>query len=194
VRTTLGQRSSRASESSEQMSILGHVAIGVATARLTTRAGQPSKTIRTRMVVLAALALLPDIDLVLQEIAPSVSMLQHRAATHSLAFAIGVGGTIALVVLARSGRRAAAWGFVAGAVVASHGLLDSLGDSNLGVALLWPFSNARLLAPWHVLPNPSLPGLLSTRGLAEVAIEFVLFLPFWLYAFLPRSSVPEPEG
>jgi hypothetical protein len=44
------------------MSILGHVAIGVATARLVAPPGKPSYVLRTRMVVLTALALLPDLD------------------------------------------------------------------------------------------------------------------------------------
>ena len=168
------------------MSILGHIAIGVATARFITPAGQPSTNRGIRMVTLSALALLPDIDFLLHGIAPSARFLEHRGATHSFAIAVLVGASIALTIRVRGGRGPAMWGLVATAVVASHGLLDFVGDSSLGVALLWPFSDARLQAPWHVLPNPSLPGMVSTPGIAELALEFALFLPFWLYAFLPR--------
>jgi inner membrane protein len=170
------------------MSLLGHVAIGVATARRTTPAGEPRKKLGTRIVVFSALALLPDVDFVLHRLAPSIAYLDHRGATHSLAFALGVGASVALVIVASGRGRPVAWGVIAGAVVASHGVLDCLGDTSLGVALFWPFSDARVLAPWHVLPNPALQGLFSSHGLAELGIEFLLFVPFWLYAFLPRRD------
>lgn len=169
------------------MSVLGHVAIGVATARRITPAGDQGK-LSWRMAVFSMLALLPDIDLALGAVARSMPLLDHRGATHSIAVAVGVGGAIALVIRVQGRQNAAAWGIVACALVASHGLLDSLGDSDLGVALLWPFSDVRLLAPWHPLPNPSLPGMFSSSGLATLAIEFLVLLPFWLYAFLPRRS------
>jgi inner membrane protein len=176
------------------MSLFGHVAIGVATARLITPAAEPSKTLGTRMVTLGALALLPDIDFLLERISPSAGFLDHRGATHSFAVALIIGASIAVAIRARGGRGSVMWGLVATAVVASHGLLDYFGDSSLGIALLWPFSDARLLAPWHVLPNPSPQGLFSTRGLFELASEFVLFLPFWLYAFLPRRTARNVEN
>jgi inner membrane protein len=170
------------------MSVLGHVAIGVAAARRVTPGGEPQQRLGVHMVVLAALALLPDIDFLLHDAVPSIALLDHRAATHSLAFAVVVGGLIAPAIRVSGGQRPLCWGLLAGAVVASHGLLDSFGDSDLGVALLWPFSDARILAPWHVLPNPALGGLLTRVGLATLALEFLVFMPFWLYAFLPRSA------
>jgi membrane-bound metal-dependent hydrolase YbcI (DUF457 family) len=168
------------------MSLLGHVAIGVATARLITPAGEPPGLLRARMVVLAALAMLPDIDFLFEAHAPYVGPLAHRGASHSFATAILVGAIIAVAIKLRGGRRAVVWGLLASAVVASHGVLDWFGASDLGVALLWPLSDARSLAPWHFLPNPSWPGLVSAHGLSELALEFAVFLPFWLYAFLPR--------
>jgi inner membrane protein len=168
------------------MSMLGHVAIGVAAARLVTPAGKPSHVLRTRMVVLTALALLPDVDFLIEAVAPSASPFAHRGASHSFAIAMVVGASIAVAIRLRGGRRAVAWGLLATAVVASHGVLDLLGESDLGVALLWPMSDARFLATWHFLPNPPWPGVLSAYGLSELALEFAVFLPFWLYAFLPR--------
>jgi Predicted membrane-bound metal-dependent hydrolases len=138
------------------------------------------------MFVLSALAFLPDTDFILHQLAPSIAALNHRGATHSLAVAVGVGCLAALVIKAWGAKRPLAWGVLVSAVVASHGLLDYFGDSNLGVALLWPISDVRLLAPWHVLPNPTIAGLLSSVGFAEFGSEFVVFLPIWLYAFLPR--------
>jgi inner membrane protein len=176
------------------MSLLGHIAIGVATARLITPADQGSRTLRMRMVGLAALAMLPDIDFLLHGIAPSATFLNHRGITHSFVFALVVGATIAAMTRALGGRGAMVWGLVATGVVASHGVLDYFGDSSLGVALLWPFSDERFLARWHVLPNPSFTGLFLPPGLAELASEFLLFMPFWLFAFLPRRVAPSMKS
>jgi inner membrane protein len=169
------------------MSLLGHVAIGVATARRITPAGEPPSKVGTRMVVFAALAFLPDIDFVLQALAPSITDLEHRGATHSLVLAVAVGAFVALANTLRGGQHPVYWGLVAAGLLASHGGLDWLGNSSLGVELLWPFSDARLLAPWHLLPNPGLVHFFSSRNLATLAIEVLVFLPFWLYAFAPRK-------
>jgi inner membrane protein len=175
------------------MSLLGHIAIGVATARRITPADQPTETLHSRMVVLAALAFLPDIDFFIEGLAPSFDVLYHRGATHSLVFAVCIGVFAAIVLLASGRPRPLEWGVLATAMVASHGLLDSFGNSTLGVELLWPFSDARFLAPWHGLPNPTF-ALFSPSGLGTLILEFVVFLPLWLYAFLPRRRrVPEAQ-
>lgn len=176
------------------MSMLGHVAVGVATARLITPAGE-SRLLGTRMVLLAGLALLPDVDFLMHAVAPSVGAFAHRGASHSFAFAMLVGAGIAVAIAPRGGRRAVGWGLLVSALLASHGVLDSLGESDLGVALLWPISDARFLAPWHFLPNPpSWPGLVSALGLMSLAFEFTVFLPFWIYAFVPRRRFVPSVG
>jgi|SRR5450759_1434864 inner membrane protein len=168
------------------MSALGHVAVGVATARLITPAGSPPQVLGQRMVALSALSMLPDLDFLIPAVGSSVGPFAHRGASHSLAAAIVVGVVIALAIGAWGGRRALAWGLLATAVVASHPLLDLFSDTDLGVALLWPLSSARFLAPWHVLPNPPWPGVFSPFGLRQLGLELVLFLPLWIYAFFPR--------
>lgn len=179
------------------MSLLGHVAIGVATARRVTPADGPADVLPSRMVVLSTLALLPDVDFLLQALAPSVGFFDHRAATHSLAFALWI-GAFAMIFLVATGRpRPLEWGLLATAVVASHGLLDSFGNTSLGVELFWPFSDARVLAPLHVLPNPNFQDLLTSRGLMDLGLEFLIFLPFWIYAFYPRrraaTTIPQRD-
>jgi inner membrane protein len=138
------------------------------------------------MLGLSALALLPDLDFLIPAVGSPVGPFAHRGASHSLAVALIVGASIALAIRALGGMRAVPWGLLAAAVVASHGILDYFGDTDLGVALLWPLSDARFLAPWHLLPNPPWPGLFSPYGLRQLALELLVFLPFWLYAFLPR--------
>lgn len=138
------------------------------------------------MVVLSVLALLPDLDFLIPAVGSSVGPFAHRGASHSFAVAMIVGVCIALAIRAWGGQRALAWGFLATAVVASHPILDLFSETDLGVALLWPLSNARFLAPWHILPNPPWPGVFSAYGLRQLGLELVLFLPFWIYAFFPR--------
>ena len=55
------------------MSGLGHVAIGLVGARLTGAADEPPARLAGRMVLLSALALLPDVDFVIHELAPSIA-------------------------------------------------------------------------------------------------------------------------
>jgi membrane-bound metal-dependent hydrolase YbcI (DUF457 family) len=114
---------------------IGHVLAGVAIA-----GSAPAAVVRrpmTRLVLLcAALAALPDIDLLYQPL--------HRTATHSVtavALVIIVAAAVTGWVTRRNG-----WplGLVCGAAWASHLLLDWLGtDVNTprGIQLLWPFDD-----------------------------------------------------
>ena len=73
------------------------------------------------------------------------------------------------------------------AVVASHALLDTLTDGGLGVALLWPFTDARYFAPWRPIPvAPIGSGMFSERGLYVIAVETLLFAPILAYGLWPR--------
>ena len=75
------------------------------------------------------------------------------------------------------------------AVVASHGLLDTLTDGGLGIALFWPFDDTRYFAPWTPIPvSPILLGFLSPRGLKVALTELVLFAPVFAFALWPRRS------
>ena len=95
-----------------------------------------------------------------------------------------------MAALARwKGESATRWGLLTLAAVASHGILDTLTDGGLGAALFWPFSNARVFAPVRPLPvAPIGAGMLSARGLYVSGVEFLVFLPAWLYALWPRKK------
>jgi inner membrane protein len=80
-------------------------------------------------------------------------------------------------------------------VIATHGLLDTLTDGGLGIALLWPFSNERFFAPWRPLPvAPIGLRILSRHGLMLMLYEAVLFLPVWVIAFWPRRTAAREQG
>jgi len=171
------------------MSVLGHIAIGVVAGRASTADRADHAVLVGRMACLGALALLPDSDFVLQAMFPNVEALEHRGATHSLAVAAFIGLAIAFALLVARAEHPLRWGLVAALVVASHGLMDSIGDSTLGVELLWPFSDVRVLAPWHLLPDPSLTPPLVRNFLGALTAEAVVFIPAWLYAFVPRRML-----
>lgn len=177
------------------MSVLGHVAVGVVAARAVNRS-QPepgAARLGTMMAGLTILALLPDADFLLPALVPISPSFDHRGITHSLTFAVLIGLITAWVLLVTQSDRPLAWGILVAAVVATHGLLDLLGQSQLGVELLWPFSTVRL-TPWQLLPDPSLAPPLARNFLGPLTAELVLFLPAWLYAFVPRSVLHAAFG
>ncbi len=171
------------------MASIGHVAVGMSLGRY--EAGASSlKRLGVSMGIFSALALLPDGDVIAFVLRiPYSAPWGHRGATHSLVFAALV--ALGLALVARGWRlpplRIGVLTFLA---VGSHGLLDALTDGGLGAALLWPFSNARFFAPVQPLPvAPIGAGMLSSRGLYVVAVEFIVFLPFWIYSLWPRRRV-----
>jgi inner membrane protein len=132
---------------------------------------------------------LPDADAIGFRLGiPYGAPFGHRGATHSLVFALLV------AVLATSASRALRLPkpklFLLVLIsVASHGLLDSLTNGGRGIALLWPFTNARYFAPWRPIPVAPI-GLrfLSWRGMCVALVELALFSPFFVYGLLPSKA------
>jgi inner membrane protein len=164
------------------MASLGHLAVGFCTARAR----------RSRLagwVAWPALALAADLDVIgFRFGVPYAAPFGHRGATHSIAFAALVG--LAAGLVARKPRV----GLIAFAVALTHPLLDALTDGGLGVALFWPFSNARYFAPWRPIPvAPIGTRLFSSHGFRVMAIELAMFLPLFVVAFWPsRSGTKRP--
>jgi inner membrane protein len=76
-------------------------------------------------------------------------------------------------------------------VALSHGLLDTLTDGGLGVALLWPYSTQRFFAPWRPIPvAPIGARLLSAYGRQVMWTELIYFLPLFAYSLWPRRRAP----
>ena len=171
------------------MSLLGHVAIGVVAARGVTEVRGDGEALPGRLLGYSALALLPDSDLILGSLVPDVALFEHRGPSHSFFVAALVAIVLGLALAALGREHPARWAALGFLLVVSHGIVDTLGQSDLGVQLLWPFSDARILAPWHILPNPALERPLSREFLQPLLAEALLYLPAWLYAFTPRSWI-----
>jgi inner membrane protein len=176
------------------MASFGHVAVGLALGRLDAGAAPPRR-LAASMVLLSALALLPDADVIAFALRiPYRAEWGHRGASHSLVLAALV--ALAVAVVTRLARRPALKaGLLAFAAVGSHGLLDAMTTGGLGAALLWPFTHARYFLPLRPIPvAPIGTGMLSARGLYVVMVELLLFLPFWAYALWPRRSARPVKG
>jgi inner membrane protein len=118
------------------------------------------------------LARLPDYDLL-------VSFVQHRGATHTLAFlavvaaALGWLGHVFAGQFGTASTRTAGLGVaVAGVAVGSHLLADALTPS--GVPLLWPLSRRRFSVPLTTAGNPVANyGLLAVGLVATLAVGYL---------------------
>jgi inner membrane protein len=96
------------------------------------------------LLVGMALTVLPDIDVVGFRFGIAYGdLLGHRGLTHSLIFALVVGGLVAWPASRLSGAGLRVLWLYFFLCLASHGLLDALTDGGLGIAFLSPFSNER---------------------------------------------------
>lgn len=175
------------------MASIGHVLIGMAGARLSRERQRTIWTPVTAAVIWSGLSLLPDADVLGFRLGVRYEdTWGHRGATHSLAFALGVG--VLVWIVARLTKLAALrTSLIAVAVVASHSILDTFTDGGLGCALLWPFSDERFFAPWTPIPvAPIGRAFLSGEGARVAAFELVAFAPFLLYAIWPALRGRRP--
>jgi inner membrane protein len=161
--------------------------VGLAAARLQRK--PPAMTTNAWRLGLVALAVLPDLDVIAFALGiPYAAPWGHRGAAHSLAVA-GVCGLACGAVARSYGAGVLRMAVVGGLVTASHGLLDTMTDGGLGIALLWPWSDHRFFAPWRPIPvAPIGAAMLSARGLEVVLTEAVMFLPLFIVGLLPAPS------
>jgi inner membrane protein len=149
------------------------------------------------MIAFAALSMLADADVIAFRLGiPYSAPFGHRGATHSVMFALFAG--CAFAALSSRGKDGRFWSlaFVATVVAVSHPLLDALTDGGLGVALLWPFSNARFFAAWRPIPvAPIGARMLSSYGLHVLLIETLWSSPLLVWSLWPRPAavLPAPK-
>lgn len=142
--------------------------------------GLGARAIPPRLLAAGVVAsMLPDIDVVgFAYHVPYGSALGHRGFAHSPAFAAVIALLAAAAARAFAVDRLKAFWFIFIAT-ASHGLLDAFTNGGLGVAFLWPLSDARMFAPVRVIEvSPiGLTRLLSGRGLTVLYSESL-----WVWA------------
>jgi inner membrane protein len=167
------------------MASLGHVAIGLAAARMYEEGHRPHWR---SAVAWSALSMLPDADVIGFSLGVRYEdPWGHRGATHSFAFAVIVG--LAAGLMARRFKHPALrTGLLAAVVLATHPLLDTLTDGGLGCALFWPFDLTRYFSPWRPIQvAPIGLAFLSPYGAIVAMSEIVIFLPLFVFALRPSD-------
>ena len=177
------------------MASLGHIAVGMAAARVV-----PADTPRARpslgaIVFWSLLSFLPDADVVGFGLGVRYAdEWGHRGATHSFVFSLALGAVIGLAA-PRFGRPALRTGVFASLVLASHALLDTLTNGGLGCALFWPFDLTRYFAPWNPIPvSPIGLNFFSPYGMFVAASELLLFAPLIWFALSPGAARDAGRG
>ena len=142
-----------------------------------------------RLVVAGVLAsVIPDLDSFGFLVGvPYAHMFGHRGVSHSLAFAFILAILGAFSASALQSRRLTAFLFLF-VSTASHGLLDTLTDAGLGVALLSPFTADRFFAPWRPIPAAAINpvAFASGNGLGVLVAELLLL---WVPVFTLALAV-----
>jgi inner membrane protein len=164
------------------MASVGHVAVGMLAARLSSAERAAVPTWRS-MAWWSALSLMPDADVIGFSLGVEYGdPWGHRGATHSLAFALAAGAFVGLGARRFRASPLRFWA-IASAVLVSHGLLDTITDGGLGCALFWPFDLTRYFAPWRPIPvAPIGLSFFSPYGLIVSLTELVLFAPIAAFA------------
>jgi membrane-bound metal-dependent hydrolase YbcI (DUF457 family) len=158
---------------------IGHILAGVAVA-LAADMASPSVwsrvEFRTGVAVLAALAALPDLDLIYPPM--------HRAVTHSLGSVILITIMGTVVTGWVTGRRSTGFGLLCGIAWGSHLLLDWLGvDPNppSGIKALWPFSDGWFISSLQIFPGTERRQLFTVAAFATnlyaIALEAAILAP-----------------
>lgn len=153
--------------------IFTHVLLPVAF-RVSVGPGVVSK----RLLFMAMVAtILPDADVLAFVYGiPYSDAFGHRGFTHSVVFALAA-GVLAMAAANQLGSTKRIAFLVIFLAMVSHALLDAFTNGGLGVALGWPFSEARYFMPWQPIEVSPIGarGFFTARGLEVIVSEI-----FWV--------------
>jgi len=143
--------------------------------------GMGRNIISTRLLLAGVVAsVLPDLDVVAFRFGiPYAAAFGHRGISHSVLFAVSVACIGACMAKWLNSTSSRTFFFLFFATI-SHGVLDAFTTGGLGIAFLWPWSDARFFAPVQVIKvSPfGISRFLSPRGLAVLKSELLwVWLP-----------------
>lgn len=156
-------------------------------------AAVPKGYLSTRLIVAGmAVAMLPDADVVGRYFhVPHTHDFGHRGATHTLLFALLVGGLGMLAARSLRTTRAKAFLFLWLSTL-SHALTDMLTEGGKGIMMFWPLEDSRLKFLLHPI-EASPVGLTAfeTGVIWQVLLSETrwLLIPAVLIAFFARLTV-----
>lgn len=148
------------------------------------------KTVRARAVFLTGFVLLANVP---DFAVPGWGHDQYQV-SHSLFVNLAIIAAIVvlLAIWGKARKRIGGAPVILGGTIAwlSHLLLDSFYNHGKGIAIYWPFSNARLALPipWFS-PLESSPPPLDSHTVRVCLIEAVFFLPVLLIAICCRGVI-----
>lgn len=142
--------------------------------------------------LLVALAILPDLDVLGFRFGIDYGHpLGHRGFSHSLLFAVLLGGLSYPVWRRVSPSQCGSLALFCTLALASHGILDAFTDAGLGIGFLIPFDDTRYFAPWRpILTSPlSIRAFVSGHGLSILANEAIwIGIPSFLFGLLAVAT------
>lgn len=171
---------------------VGHYLVGLTIAGMFARNDDE----RRRAPWVAAIACMPDLDLLPGLVVGNLSRF-HHGLSHSLAAAVVV-AVVATVVLARRVQAGAAHLFLLSFLLyGSHCLLDFLTldtGEPIGVPLLWPWTGATFQSPILLLPNVqhTRAPVVSVHNLLLIVREGLVFVPLVGLMYSTKSA-PGPS-
>ena len=164
---------------------IGHAIGGLAAALLTNSAARRPHLSPRLLLVSAAVAVAPDLDLLSGS---------HRIYTHSIG-AVALVGLLSWLVLRRRVPNALSAAVAIAAAHGSHVLLDWLGKdtaSPAGLTVLWPFSSRFYVSGCDLFGEVSRrywrPGEFIVGNLGAVAWEVLVLLPLLMLAWTVWSG------
>ena len=143
------------------------------------------------------LANLPDFDYLPGAFLGTPNMF-HRGISHSIGFAILLGGVVGFIWKLRSKRNYWRLLAICTGVILSHVLLDYIGADTgypYGVPLFWPLTNEYFIAPLVIFSDlykgmttsSFLSGTLDIHNFYTILREVLILLPVWGATFLGRK-------
>jgi len=170
------------------MATIGHLAVGALIARACTAEADPRDRRLRRVAGAAWMATIPDADLALRVfgVPAGDEFWAHRGASHALV--VGPAVAIAAWLFGAQVRDALCYGLA----ITSHGLVDTLSESERGVALLWPARHGRFTARYRPVPahRSDAPWLDWRSWLPVLAREALVFSPALVLALWPGRRAP----
>jgi membrane-bound metal-dependent hydrolase YbcI (DUF457 family) len=166
------------------MTQVGNTLTGLAIGILCMPRGSRAASKVAHMAAFAVLANVPDIPL------PGWSHERYDISHSIFVNLLLIGLVIFALALSRATRhRIGGWRVMAGGALTwlSHLLLDSFYNHGHGIAIFWPFSDARLVLPvsWFSV-MPATPPPVTPQMLQIWLIEFAAYFPLVMLALLGR--------
>lgn len=173
--------------------VVSHAIVAAGLFRLVAGPRTPGDGSRLAMGVAAALAMLPDADVVGWNAVSHDTLLWHRGLTHSLAWALATGALAAWLLRRRVTHHGGA-GWLAinlAACIATHGLLDAFTDGGSGVGFLMPFDAVRTHFASQPIPvAPITVDPTNHRALQCIATEALLLWPLAIAMGTAHRKMP----